>query len=194
MIPSTLKQFNWLDIFVLILLLRISYVAMRSEFFLELFKFLGTILAVYLSLHYYIVFSDYIGSHIGVNNIPLEYLTSIICVVLGFLGYFIFVVLRKVFYRFMKMEAVPTLNKWGAAILGLTRGVLVASLIIFIMVTSPFGYLKNSVTHAYSGKYIFKIAPGVYGSLWDGIASKFITQDKFNKAILEIPKSLESGK
>ncbi|MDD4980531.1 MAG: CvpA family protein [Candidatus Omnitrophica bacterium] len=194
MLLSTLKQFNWLDIFVLILLLRIGYVAMRSEFFLELFKFLGTILAIFLSLHYYIIFSDYIGSHIGVNNIPLEYLTSVISIVLGFLGYFIFVVLRKVFYRFMKMEAVPNLNKWGAVILGLSRGALAASLMIFIMVTSPFGYLKDSVSHAYSGKYIFKIAPAVYGSLWDGIASKFISRDKFNKAILDAPKNLEAGK
>lgn len=194
MLLSTLKQFNWVDIFVVILLLRITYIAMKNGFSIELFKLLGTVLATYLSLHYYLIFSDYIGSRIGVNNIPLAYLTSLIFVVLGLLGYLVFVVLRNVFYRFIKMEAVPNLNKWGGLIFGLARGALLVSLIIFILVTAPFGYLKDSVSSSYSGKRLFKIAPSVYSGLWNNIASKFITQEKFNQAILEVPRSLESEK
>lgn len=194
MLLSTLKQFNWVDIFVVILLLRTTYIAMNNGFSIELFKLLGTVLATYLSLHYYLIFSDYIGSRIGVNNIPLAYLTSLIFVVLGLLGYLVFVVLRNVFYRFIKMEAVPNLNKWGGLIFGLARGALLVSLIIFILVTAPFGYLKDSVSSSYSGKRLFKIAPNVYSGLWKNIASKFITQEKFNQAILEVPRSLESEK
>ncbi len=194
MLVNILKQLNWIDFIAVIILFRIGYVARKSGFSAELFKLLGTVLAIYLSLHYYIIFSDYIGSRIGVNNIPLEYLTSLIFIILGFLGYLAFVFLRNVFCRFMKMEAVPNLNQWGGLVLGLIRGVLLASLIIFILVTSPLVYLKDSVTSSYSGKSLFKIAPGVYSSLWNGIASKFATQDKFNKAILEVPKNLESEK
>lgn len=194
MLLSTLKQFNWVDIFVVILLLKTCYIAMKNGFSIELFKLLGTVLATYLSLHYYLIFSDYIGSRIGVNNIPLAYLTSLIFVVLAILGYLVFVVLRIVFYRFIKMEAVPNLNKWGGLIFGLARGVLLVSLIIFILVRAPFGYLKGSVTGSYSGKRLFKIAPSVYSGLWNNIASKFITQEKYNQAILEVPRSLESEK
>lgn len=190
---SAIKQFNWLDIFVLIVLLRTGYVSRRTGFSIELFKLLGTILAACLSLHYYIIFSDYIGERIGVNNIPLEYLTSAIFVALALLGYFIFVVLRSIFYRFMTMEAAPNLNKWGGLILGLGRGVLLASLITFIFVTSPADYLKRSVTGACSGKHLFKIAPGLYNNLWSRIISKFLPQEKFNPAILDIQKILESG-
>jgi membrane protein required for colicin V production len=192
MLLSALKQFNWLDIFVVIIILRIGYIANKNGFSGELFKFLGTVLAIYLSLHYYIIFSDYIGSRIGVNNIPLEYLTSGLFIILAILGYIIFAILRKVFYRFIKMEAVPNLDRWGGLLLGLARGILVASLIMFILVTSPIGYLKDSVVGSYSGKYLFKIAPRVYGSLWNSIASKFVTREKFNKAILEIPHSFKT--
>jgi membrane protein required for colicin V production len=192
MLLSVLKQFNWLDIFVVIIILRIGYIANKNGFSGELFKFLGTVLAIYLSLHYYIIFSDYIGSRIGVNNIPLEYLTSGLFIILAILGYIIFAILRKVFYRFIKMEAVPNLDRWGGLLLGLARGILVASLIMFILVTSPIGYLKDSVVGSYSGKYLFKIAPRVYGSLWNSIASKFVTREKFNKAILEIPHSFKT--
>jgi len=188
MLFNTLKQFNWVDIFVVILLLRIGYIAIKKGFSIELFKLLGTVLATYLSFHYYLIFSDYIGSRIRLNKIPLEYLTSLIFVVLGFLGYLIFAILRNLFYRFIKMEAVPNLNKWGGLVLGLARGVLSVSLIIFILVISPLGYLKDSVTGSYSGKYLFKVAPTIYSGLWNSMAPKSITQQKFNKAILKIPQ------
>lgn len=194
MLLDVLKRLNWIDFFVVILILRTGYIAMKNGFSIELFKLLGTVLATYLSLHYYLIFSDYIGKPIGVNNIPLEYLTSLIFIVLAILGYLVFVVLRNVFYRFIEMEAVPNLNQWGGLILGLARGVLLVSLIIFILVTSPLGYLKDSVAVSYSGKRLFKITPSVYTSLWNNIASKFITQEKFNKAILEIPKDFDSEK
>ena len=182
MLLDVLKQLNWIDFLVVILILRIGYIARKNGFSLELFKLLGTVLATYLSLHYYLIFSDYIGKRIGVNNIPLEYLTSLIFIVLAILGYLVFVFLRNVFYRFIEMEAVPSLNQWGGLFLGLARGALLVSLMTFILVTSPFKYLKDSVSASYSGKYLLKIAPNVYSGLWNNIASKFITQEKFNKA------------
>ncbi|MFH0912877.1 MAG: CvpA family protein [Candidatus Omnitrophota bacterium] len=192
MLANVLKQLNWVDFFALIVLFRIGYVARKSGFSAELFKLLGTLLSTYLSLHYYLIFSDYLGNRIGIQDMLLEYSTSFIFIAFAILGYLVFVVLRNIFYRFLKMEAVPNLDQWGGLILGLVRAVLLASLIIFIMVTSPLVYLKDSVTSSYSGKAIFKVAPAVYSGLWKSIASKFATQEKFNKAILEVPKSLES--
>lgn len=63
------------------------------------------------------------------------------------------------------------------------------SLVMYILVVSPVGYLKDSVASSYSGKYLFKVAPAIYSGLWKGIASKFISQEKFNQNILEIPQN-----
>ena len=188
-----LKQVNWIDIFVVILLLRSIYVAIKNDFSIELFKLLGTVFAAYLSLHYYLIFSDYIASRTGINNIPSAYLTSFSIIALAIVGYLVFVLLRSVFYRLINMEVAPKLNKWGGLLFGLSRGLLLISLIIFILVTSGSGYLKVSVRTSYSGKRLLKIAPSVYSGLWHNIASKFFTQEKFNQTVLEVPRTLDSG-
>jgi uncharacterized membrane protein required for colicin V production len=186
---NSLKQFNWVDIFFVILLIRICYVAIKNGFSVELFKLLGTVSAIYLSLHYYIIFPDYIVGRIGVKNIPLEYLTFFSFVSLATLGYLIFMLLRKVFSRFIHMEAVSNLNKWGSLILSVIRSFLLISLLIFIFVIAPTDYFRNSVNNSYSGKHLFTIAPTTYTWLWNSVMSKFRTQEKFNDAILKVQAS-----
>ncbi len=187
---NILKQCNWVDVFFVILLIRICYVAIKNGFSVELFKLLGTLSAVYLSLHYYIIFPDYIVGRIGAKNIPLEYLTFFSFIALAILGYLIFMLLSRVFSRFIQLEAVPNLNKWGSLILSIIRSFLLVSLIIFIFVIAPTGYFRNSVNNSYSGKRLFKIAPTTYTWVWNSIMSKFRTQEKFNETILQIQTSL----
>ena len=185
-----LKQFNWVDIFSVILLIRICYVAIKNGFPVEFFKLLGTLSAIYLSLHYYIIFPDYIVGRIGAKNIPLEYLTFFSFIALAILGYLIFMLLGKAFSSFIHMEAVPNLNKWGSLILIIIRSFLLVSLIIFIFVIAPTGYFRNSVKNSYSGKRLFQIAPATYTWLWNSIMSKFRTQEKFNETILQVQTNL----
>lgn len=187
---NILEQFNWVDIFFVILLIRIGYIARKNGFTRELFKLLGTLAAIYLALHYYIIFPDYIIQNTGVKNIPLEYFTFFSFLVLAILGYLIFVLFSRAFSRFIQMEAVPNLNKWGSLILSIIRGFLLLSLIIFIFVIAPRGYFRNSVHNSYSGKRLFRIAPATYTWIWNSIISKFRPQEKFNEAILEVQTSL----
>lgn len=191
MFLTTLKQFNWIDILAIILLIRIGCVALKNGFFVELLKLLGSILAVYLSLHYYTIFSNNIGSRIGIEKKPTELITVSAFILLAILGYLVFMLLRALFSRFIQMEAVPTLHKWGGFILGIFRGIILLSLLIFVFVISPFNYLTHSVQNAYFGKFFFKIAPVAYSRLWNGITSKFMAQEKFNPAVLEAQKHLE---
>ena len=183
---NILEEFNWVDLFFVILLIRICYVASKYGFSVELFKFLGTLSGVYLSLHYYLIFSDYLVKRIGLKNVSIEYLTFSSFVALAILGYLIFVLLRKVFSRFIHMEAVSGLEKWGSLILGIARSFLLISLIIFIFLIAPGGYFRNSVNNSCSSRRLFKIAPATYTCLWNNIMSKFRTQEKFNEAILKV--------
>ena len=181
---STLKQFNWVDIFVVIIFIRICYVSLKSGFPVELFKFLGVVLAIYLSLHYYSDLADFIGARI--KNVPVEFFNFFAFAALAILGNLIFVLLRSIFYRFIHMEAVPQLNKWGGFVLGIARCTLVVGLLTFILVIPNIGYLKKSVANSYSGKYFLRVAPNVYSGLWDNLISKFMTKEKFNKSVLDI--------
>lgn len=187
---NSLNQFNWIDIFFVILLIRIGYVALKNGLPIELFKFLGTVCAIYLSLHYYIIFSDYFVGLTGVKKAPVEYVTSFSAVILAVSGYLIFVLLRHVFSRFIHLEAVPNLDKWGSLISGIIRSFLLVSLIIFIFAILPRDYFRKSVNNSYSGRRLFKIAPTTYTWLWNNIMSKFRTEEKFNETIHQVQTNL----
>jgi len=181
-----LKQINWLDIFLVILLIRICYISTRNGLPDQLFWFLGTIGAIYISLHYYVGFADFIGKRFLLTEIPIEYRQTISFVLLALAGYVLFVLLQKIFSRFIKMEATPRLNKYGGIVLGVIRGFLVSGLIFFIFLMSTVVYLQHSVHTSYAGRHLSRIAPATYSWLWNNLMSKFMPSEKFNSAVLKI--------
>ncbi|MFH1640504.1 MAG: CvpA family protein [Candidatus Omnitrophota bacterium] len=194
MVLYILKNFNWLDVFVFIVLFRISYIAIKSGFAVELFKFLGVLCAVYLSLHYYVLLSDFIGDRFNLKNAPKEYLISFIFTILAIFGYWVFIILRKILARFVLLEPLPSLNKWGGFILGIARFILYISLIMYLFIISPVGYLRHSVNSSFSSRYLLKAAPVTYSGLWKGIISKFIPQEKFNQDVLRVTDEQKAKK
>jgi uncharacterized membrane protein required for colicin V production len=190
MFEDILKQVNWVDIFILIILFRGCYIALKNGFPAEVFKLLGITSAIYFSLHYYSLVTDFIQLRILSGKFELPFLSFLVFIALAALGNEIFIVLRKIFYKLIKLEAVSKLNRWGGLILGTVRGCLTASLIVFILVMSDVEYLKNSVSYSYLGRIFFKASLVTYSWLWDNLASKFMPSEKFNQSVLQLQESL----
>jgi len=191
MLLDILKQFKWLDIVFVILFIRICFVALKNGFSSELFKFLGTLSAIFMALHYYTYLTDVIQNKIQLNGMPLEFLDFFVFVILALLGYFIFVALRIFLSRFMKLEAISAFNKWGGFALGLFRGFFLIGLVSFALAISSTAYLSESVKSSYLGKRSFTIAPNTYKWLWNNIGSKFMSNEKLNKDILEVENNFK---
>ena len=186
MLLPIIKQFNWIDILVIILFVRICYIGVKTGFPTELFKLLGTLLSVYLALHYFTVVSDFLVQRFRVKDtMPLEFLDFLMFVLLSCIGYAVFLVLRLVFARWMKMEAVPKLNQWGGFFVSIARGALVSGLVVFTMEICTISYVRDSVRHSYAGERVFTIAPATYSWIWNHCMSKFMIQDKFNQTVSE---------
>ncbi|MDD5238816.1 MAG: CvpA family protein, partial [Candidatus Omnitrophica bacterium] len=129
---NIIGQINWIDIFVIILLIRICYIAAELGLFIESFKLLGTLASIYLSLHYYKQLSDFTQNAIGLKDSPAYIFDLFSVIILAILSYLIFAILRKVFSKLVKVETLDNLNRWGALILGVIGGFLFAGLIICI--------------------------------------------------------------
>ncbi|MDD4953418.1 MAG: CvpA family protein [Candidatus Omnitrophica bacterium] len=188
---NILKQFNWLDVFILILIFRILYISIKSGLSKEFFKLLGVLSATYLSLHYFTVLSDLICKNLPVKKMPLEFFDFLLFTVLAILGYLVFVLLRTIFNHFIKMEAVPLLEKWGGLVMGILRSFFLPSLIIFMLAISSVGYLKKSAQSSYLGKKLFDVAPDTYSWFWNSITSKFMKDEKFNNNVLNIKEGFK---
>ncbi len=186
MLFEYLRKINWVDIFVVILFIRVCFIATKYGFAVELFKLSGVLASLFVSLHYYTAISDSVRSRVQTQKVPLEFLDFLSFIILAILAYLLFVLIRSVLYRYIKLEAVPYLNKWGALILGILRSFLTLGLIMYMFVISSTSYLKSSVSDSFTGKRLFKIAPDTYTAIWNIFASKFLPAEKFNNTVLDV--------
>jgi uncharacterized membrane protein required for colicin V production len=182
---SIIRQFNWLDILAIILLIRIGYIAAKTGISVEGFKFLGTTAAVYLALHYYLLLAGFIKKIFSLSQAPIELLELFSLVLLALLGYLALVLVRVLFFRLVKVEVVPNLSRFVGLSLGLIRAALVISLLIFALIVSGNGYFNRSVDKSYLGRKFSVIAPNAYNLMFQSLVSKFNPQEKMNGAALE---------
>jgi len=180
-----IKQFNWVDILIIILLFRVGYISLKNGFPIALFKLCGTVLAIYASLHYYTVLSDSFLNFFSIKKAPLELIDFVSFLFLALISYFLFVLFRNIFTHLIKMEAVSTLNKWGGLFLGAIRGVLLCGLLIFMLAVSGVNYLNSSAKHSYFGSWFFGAASNTYSFLWNDLVSKFMPNEKFNLKVTD---------
>lgn len=191
MLGEIIQQLNWLDIFVVIVLFRMSYVAVKNGILGEFFKLAGTISALYLSLHYYTTLSDSVKAKFMPKTIPLDFLDFLCFLLLAEAGYLFFVLLREGITHLIKFEVIPKLNKFGGLVLGIARALLFSSLVMFCLAISTMSYFQKSVDTSYSGKRLLGIAPATYAKIWNGVASKFMLKEKFNPTVDEVTKKFK---
>lgn len=194
MLLDIIKQFNWVDLFIIIVLFRIGYVSMKSGFTAEIFKLPGTILAIYLALHYYTALGDIVRKYVSEDFMPLEFMDFICFVVLVLLGYLLFLVLREAFSRFLKLEAIPIVNKWCGLVLGVARAILLVGLLTFMLFISSADYLKESVQKSYSGVRLIGVAPDTYRFVLNNFIAKFWPAEKYNTVVTEVESSFADYK
>lgn len=183
-------KLKWFDFFIIILLIRTCYIAVKCGIIIEIFKTLGLILAIFLSLHFYTFVSESLNARFFISVIPLEFLDFLVFVLLAICGYFAFLILRMTFLRLVKTEAISLFNKWGGLTLGILRGILLIGLVTYALVISSVVYLKTSVNNSYFGKTSLSIAPSVYRGLWTVIVSKFSAKDSYNQYVDETKDGL----
>ncbi|MDD5156389.1 MAG: CvpA family protein [Candidatus Omnitrophica bacterium] len=157
---SVVRRFNWIDVFFIILLLRTLYVALKTGFIAEVFKLLGTLLAIYVSMHYYTALSDFLGSRFGLDKkLTVAFVDFMCFILLAIVFYLIGNLLSFTFAALIKSEAVPRLNKWGGFIVGMARALLLAGLFTFAFSISTIRYLHVKVAESYFGPRLIRVAP-----------------------------------
>jgi uncharacterized membrane protein required for colicin V production len=178
-----LRQFNWVDIFILVLLYRICYISMANGFVTELFKLLGTVTATFLACHYYhsllFEFKDKVGSQF----FPVNFLDFLTFVLLASAGYLIWTGVRLLFSKAIKTEAAVNFDKWAGLTLGVVRAVLLAGLITCAFMVSSIEYFRAITSSSYFGSRFSHVSPSVYKGIWYGAVSKFMANEKHNAAL-----------
>jgi len=191
MVLNMLTQFNWVDIVIIVLFVRLGFEAIKMGIAVEAFKLLGSLLAVYLAFHYFTSLADFIAKALSLETVPIEFIDFFCFNILWSLGYGISILFRLLFSHFVKIETISPLNRWGALALGMVRAFFVVSMTSFMLSMSSVSYLKDSVSNSFLGSNAVEFAPGVYRACWNGLFSKLMPEEKFNNTVDEILNSVK---
>jgi uncharacterized membrane protein required for colicin V production len=184
-------RLNWIDILVIILIIRITYIAIQRGVFVEIFKDLGVIVSVFICLHYYTRLGDFLENLTQIRPSVIEFwdFCSFFFLWIVVTGFFVF--LRWLFFSSIKIETLSFINRVFSFLLGFLRAVLVSSLFMFVFSIPAVNYFKKSVEQAYLGRRIFFVSPSLYKGLHNNLVSKFFPQEKINPAVKELEEELK---
>ena len=154
---SFLPETNWVDIIVVIFLVRGGYIGLSRGFSAELFQILGAVASAVLSLLYYETLGQWLTSH-SFLSLQIANFLSFLFLLLTLL--FVFRTVRILLFKILHLELFFGWEKWGGLILGVARSVVFASLFLFVLLLLPVQYIKESIEErSLSGPYIKEIAP-----------------------------------
>ncbi len=179
------RSFNWVDILVFVIFIRVFFISLKQGLGVETFKLFGTVCGLYLALHYYSFLADFLNGGSGSKDSSGILLELSAFILLFFLGYLFFWSLRFFTFRFVSAKIDAELSRWGGFVLGLARALLFSSVVLFSLILPKEEYFKNSVRYSLSGNYILKIAPSTYTFIWESIVSKFNSGETYNKTVKE---------
>ena len=159
-----LTKINWVDVVVIIIMVRISCVAFHDGLSHEIFPFLGALSSLIIALHYYSGVALSISQN--VINIPVEILDPVgfIAISLG-VGY-IFKFLRIIVDKIIKVTWHPAVESLGGLIFGMLRAAVVTSLVLIIIAMVPASYLQRSIRDkSLMGMTFLSIGPVMYSKV-----------------------------
>ncbi len=180
-----LKQLNWVDLFVVVVLFRVLLIGLKTGIGSEIFKLFGTLTAVYLSLHYYVSVAGYTATRFGLQPAFVE---CFFFLVFACLGYALFLLIRLLLKRFVNMEVVPTISRLAGLVVGVMRAFLLVSLMLYFLLITGNPYLRKSIKTSFSGMGLVYLGPTTYSFFWETIVSKLSPKEKFNNAVFEIER------
>lgn len=155
----SLPEANWVDLIVIIFLIRGCYIGFEAGFSVELFKSLGTVAATVITLLYYAWLGEWLASNSFLSH---QAANSISCLMLFFSLLFVFKVVRNLLFKILHLELFGALERWGGFFLGLVRSAIFASLFVFVLALMPFEYIKESVEkNSFSGPHLKKVGPRI---------------------------------
>jgi len=161
MIRDLLRYFNWIDLFVIIVLIRATFVGFKRGAIGELFFTIGVVLIIVLSIQYYNQIGVFLNSYI---KIPFKYATLLSYIILIGIGFILIWLLSKTISIATSLGGIRDFgNKILGTIIGIIRGGLICSILFYLLTLLNIKYLSKAIEQdSFSGLFIMDISFKVY--------------------------------
>lgn len=174
-----LKNVNWVDVVVLLIAIRVVYISAQTGFVIEFLKMLAALTALFVCFHYYSV----LGAAVQKTFFSAEILAATAFVVLWMLVLLICKFIREGLLKLFSVKAEGSVDKWGAVVIAVGRGLIVASMCMFLFLASGQKYLRTMTLTSLSGSRILRASPVIYQETCDRFITRLFPKVKKNPAV-----------
>jgi hypothetical protein len=171
------RYFNWVDLFISSVLIRVLYIGFKNGFVVEFFKILTTLFAIFITLHYYSGLSRFLYPHLQFLGDILDFF------VFGFLWLLVIIIFKLVrdgLMLILRIEANAALEKWGGLLLAVVRGALVCSLFFLLLNCWGGEYMDRNLKGSFIRPHIGHLALDVYRWSYGAMINKLFPEEKLN--------------
>ncbi len=176
-ITEFLKSFNWIDILLAVIALRIIFIGFKRGVVVEFFKLLGTVFAVFITLHYYSSLSRVFQNFL---RLPSGFADFLCFAILWIVVVIVFKLIRDGFLILLKIEAHSIFERWGSLFFSVVRVLLVGSLTVLFLRVVNLEYFNAHLQESLFSQKLAQIAPQVYEKSFNGFISKFFPTEELN--------------
>ena len=175
-----LRGFSWVDIVVLVVILRTLCVGAKRGLIPEFLTFVGLLVGVVISLQHAEALATALAEW---TRLPLSWLVPVgIGLLLG-VTWILLSLLRFLGGKLFNLKASATLDRYGGGILGTLRGIVIASFILVFLCQLPAPKVAENVRkRSFSGNFIIRVAPWIYR--WMVEMYPFRTETKTGNALI----------
>ena len=191
MFPEFLTNINWIDILMGCILARVIYISIKNGFITEFFKLLGILLATFLSLHFYVRLGDFFHAKLWMSR---DFGNMVAYLILWILTVVVMKFVHDGWTLIFKTQAVPSIDKWGGFILGITRGLLICGLVYTLLFLTRNPYFGKKAKDSFLGFYLVDLSPNVYSGFFDGFIGKFFPDERKNNDVFLLTDIKEKSK
>ncbi|NLE65295.1 MAG: CvpA family protein [Elusimicrobia bacterium] len=182
MFMHLIKQINWVDLLALVIIVRLAHVGFTAGSISEIVKMLGAFLTVFICFHYYVV----AGGLLQKIKVPQDFSYILGFLILWGITFFIMWLSRQGLSAIFAVESRIAIDQWFAVVLALLRSLIVVSLVMFVFLLSPLGYLQKRAADSFSRRYVLQIAPGIYRTACHNVVCRLFPEEHVNGAVAQV--------
>lgn len=176
--PEIIQKLNWVDIFILILMVRALYIGFKRGFISELLHLLALIVSIFVVFHYTPVSVKLLERTIFSKP---QFARAMTFVALWGLVSLASKFARGALLLLFKIEAKTFLDKIGGVVIAGVRGLLLCSLTLWLLISTENVYAIRTINGAYTSKYVIQLAPNVYKGIFDTVVEKYFPSERLSQ-------------
>ena len=174
---------NGIDFLMAIVITAVVYIRRKDGVVAELVKSLGIFCMVFITLHYYARFADFLRVQFFGQEVKTEFFAFCLLSVSIFLG---FVFISSGWTLILEIKSFEIVDRLVHVVFSLVRGCFICSMIFLALILSRQEFLASRVKKSISGLLLSGVAVEIYRVSYSSLVEKIFPGEKINEAIFEL--------